>query len=329
MQRLVITESKLRQIIYEELVDWYIVNEGLWDDVKSGTKKLSSYVTKQFKSIASKWAATIADRIAKMSTMPDDVKKMFEALKLAMKKSGESFKLDDTLRDAKKLGELGEQGILALVQKDFEGPVHAKAKSIDQTKTEGVYYSSIYSILKNNTYIESNETLNEDFGASAVIGIGLAIMGGLPMLFKGLHKLALVLGAENAAQLFEKAEHITHAFEQKTIDFMVPDKLSYAFYVILAKQGLRLSKGDEQLSFEEFQVDADKSGAMKKTQGLIYKILLIYFAINGIKGVLNAGASLLGFVEGTASGIKGVELAKGARDLSTLLSTAAVASAEV
>lgn len=322
MQQLIISENKLRQIIYEELINWYLINEGLWDDVKTGTKKLSSYVTKQFKSIATKWASLISDRIVKMTTIPDDIKKLFELLKLAMKKSGETFQLNDTLKDAKKLGEMGEKGVLALVQKDLEGPVHEKAKNANETKTEGLYFSSLYSVLREDSYIQNNERLNEDFGVSAVLGIGLAIMGGLPMLFKGLHKLAGVLGAENAAQLFEKAEHITHSFEQKTIDFIVPDKLSYVFYSILTKQGLKISNANEMLTFEEFQVNADKSEAMKKTQSIIYKIMLIYFAINGIRGVLHAGASLLGFVEGAASSIKGVELARGAKELAVLIGTA-------
>ena len=185
-----------------------------------------------------------------------------------------------------------------------------------------MYFSSLYSVLREDSYIQNNERLNEDFGVSAVLGIGLAIMGGLPMLFKGLHKLAGVLGAENAAKLFEKAEHITHSFEQKTIDFIVPDKLSYVFYSILTKQGLKISNANEMLTFEEFQVNADKSEAMKKTQGIIYKILLIYFAINGIRGVLHAGASLLGFVEGTASSVKGIELARGAKELAVLIGAA-------
>jgi len=66
MQQLIISENKLRQIIYEELINWYLINEGLWDDVKTGTKKLSSYVTKQFKSIATKWASLISDRIVRI-----------------------------------------------------------------------------------------------------------------------------------------------------------------------------------------------------------------------------------------------------------------------
>lgn len=317
-----VSESQLRHIIYEELVHRHLVNEGLWDDTVNGVKKLSAYVTKQFKSVAVSWAKTITNKLSKLTTIPEDVKVVFGALKQAMQESGETFKMDETLLLAKELGSLGADGALLIVQQDLEGPVKERAKDAD-VKQEGCYLPEIYSVLVDHSFIDtSKEKLNEDFGVSAIAGIGLAIMGGLPLLFKGLYKLAIVMGALNTAELFKKAEHITHKFEQKVIDFAVPDKLSYALYKALAVKGVNLSK-QGSLSLEEFQIDADKSGAMKKTQGLIYKTILIYFAIQGLAGVLKAGASLLGFVEGTATSVKGIELARGAQEVMKLVKTAA------
>ncbi len=317
-----ITEENLRKIIYDELVQQYLIKEGMWDDVQQGAKKLASYVTKQFKSVAVTWAKLIADRISKVSEVPEEAKKILQVLKLAMQQTGESFQMDDALKSAKEFGKVGAQGV-SIVQKDLEGPVHEKAKAA-QVKSEGRYLSNIYTILSEHDLPNIEKlTLNEDLGASAVLGIGLAIMGGLPMLFKGLHKLAAALGAESSAQLFERAEHVTHHFEQKVVDFAMPFKLAYAVYLGLWKLGIKLTEGNEPLNEIEIKAEDEGKKAIVKCKGLVYKTLLIYFAIQGVAGALKAGASLLGFVEGSATTIKGVELARGAEEIANLVRAAA------
>lgn len=316
--RRTITESQLRKIIFDELVDSYLVREGLWDDVKSGAQKLSAYVTKQFKSVAASWAKAIIQAISKLKEIPNEAKQVLQVLKQAMQQSGESFQMDEGLLAAKELGKLGSDGALAIVQQDLEGPVHQKAKSAE-VKGEGVYLLNIYNVLNEKKYVQGNpQSLNEDLGATAVLGIGLAIMGGLPLLFKGLHKLAQVLGANGAAQLFEKAEKVTHHFEQDVVNFAMPFKLSYMVYMGLWKLGIKLTKGDAPLNEIEIKAEEEGKKAIAQCKGLVYKTLLIYFAFQGITGVLKAGASLLGFVEGTATTIKGVELAQGAIELNKL-----------
>jgi len=315
-----ITETKLRKIIYEELVERYLMQEGMWDDVRSGLKKLSSYVTKQFKSVASSWAKAIMEHLGKLNKIPDEVKKILQVLKQAMSSTGEKFQLNAELKDAQELGKFSKDQALAVVQQDLEGPVHEKAKAAE-VKSEGKYLSSIYVVLSEHTHTASPEVLLEDFGITAVVGVFLGIMGGLPMLFKGLHKLAKVLGADGAAHLFEKAEHVTHHFEQKVIDFAMPDRLAYAVYMGLWKLGVHLTKGDEPLNEIEVKTD-DGPKAISQCKNLIFKTLLIYFAIQGITGALHAGASMLGFVEGAASTVKGIELAKGAAEISKLITSA-------
>ena len=44
--------------------------------------------------------------------------------------------------------------------------------------------------------------------------------------------------------------------------------------------------------------------------------------MNGLVGVLKAGASLLGFVEGGATAVKGVELAIGAKEVANIVKAA-------
>ena len=80
-----ITEARLRKIIYDELVEAYLVREGLWDDVKSGVQKLSAFVTKQFKSVAAQWAKAITQAVSKLGEIPDEAKKILQVLKQAMR----------------------------------------------------------------------------------------------------------------------------------------------------------------------------------------------------------------------------------------------------
>lgn len=318
-RRPAITEVQLRKIIFDELVDAYLVQEGLWDDVKSGVKKLSAYVTKQFKSVAAKWAAAITQAIGKLGEIPDEAKQVLQVLKQAMSETGESFQMDQGLIAAKELGKLGKDGALAIVQQDLEGPVHEKAKAAE-VKGEGKYLPGIYAVLQEQKFSTPVGTpLNEVLGVTAILGVGLALMGGLPLLFKGLHKLAEVLGATGAAELFKKAEHVTHHFEQKVVDFAMPFRLAFAVYNGLWKLGIKLTKGDEPLNEIEIKAEDDGVKAIAQCKGLVYKVLLIYFAINGIAGVLHAGASLLGFVEGGATTVKGIELARGAQEVAKLV----------
>lgn len=311
-----ITEAKLRKIINEELVLHYQLQEGIWDDTKDGAKKLSAFVSKKFKNIAIQWAKKIVELLSGFEKgIPDDVKKVFNVIKDAMKETGEKFELSEDLLAAKEFGQLTSKSALALVQQDLEGPVHQKA--LKATTNEN------FTIEVCNILSEDQQRLNE-VGITAALGVGLAIMSGLPMLFKGLHKLALYLGAEKSAELFEKAEHITHSFEKKTIDFIVPFKLTYAVYNGLWKLGIKLSS--EHLNELELKGDDEGKKAISKVNSLIYKTILIYFAFNGLVGVLKAGASLLGFVEGTATTIKGIELAHGAKELAKLVAFSSIES---
>jgi len=311
----VISEARLRQIIQEEIERKYLLEEGLWDDVKDGVKKLSNYVSEKFKSIAAEWANTINEKIKALSQRSTDLDLVMSAIQQGMIESGESLPLNDTLKIAKSLD---KDAAMAAVQEDLEGPVKDAAKKLQTGKGLG----EAYSILTTNEYIRQRKILKEMMGPEALFGFGLAIMGGMPMLFKGLMKLAQYLKAPKVAAFFEKAEHISHAFEEKVVDYIIPDRLSYEIYKFLNKKGYHVASKQELLSFEDFKTNVDKTDARKKTEGLVYKAMLIYFAINGLIGVLKAGASLLGFIEGGATAVKGVELARGAEEVTKIIRAA-------
>jgi len=306
-----IKEAQLRRAIRAEIRRRQALDEGVFDDVRAGIQKLSAYVTKQFGSVAQKWASAIGQRLQALATMPDDLKTVFSAIKAGMQQTGESLPMNDALKQAKELGKLGKDQALAQVEQDLEGPVREKAAAAN----EGLYTRTLYATLAETELPPAGSRLDESLTVTSVLGVGLAVMGGLPLVFKGLHKLARVLGAERASKMFEHAYHVTHHFEEKVIDLVVPDKLSYFVYSFLWKKGMRLSK--DHLEFMDFQLG--KEGAMKRAQGLIFKVVLIYFAWSGLQGVLHAGASMLGFVEGTATTVKGIELARGATEVAALV----------
>lgn len=327
-----ITEARFRKIVQEELIRQYLVQEGIWDDVQSGAKKLSAYVSKQFKTVAAKWASAIKEKLAHFDEMPPEIKQVIGVLQTSMKESGESIKLDEGLQDAKRLGSLGVKGALSIVEEDFAGPVKDAASNFQSNKTESFDVVGSYKTLSDQSYIKGvypRRQLQEMLGATTVVGVLLATMGGLPMLFKGLHTLASKLHAEKTAELFEKAEKVTHHFEQKVITGVIPDKLAYYIYLGLWKLGIKLTHTKEP--YNELEIKVEKGGpqALVKAKNLMYKMLLIYFAWSGFMGVLHAGASLLGFVEGGATAVKGIELARGASEIAKLAlagQSAAVAS---
>lgn len=311
----VISEARLRQIIEEELIRDYILREGLWDDVKNGVKKLSKMVTEKFKEVAMEWAGAIKEKMSQLAKVPEDVLKVIEALKGAMKETKESLPMNDTLKIAKEIGAISKEEALQAAQSDLEGPVHATAESLAES----------YVLLSDRSYLSNPKNLNEG-GVLGVLGISLGIIGGMPMLFKGLEKLSRYLKAEKTANLFKKAHHVAHAFEEKVVDYIIPDRLSYAIYKKLFDKQILLSSGSEALSFEAYKSGTDK--AREKTESLMYKAMLIYFAIQGFFAVLHAGASMLGFVEGTATTVKGIELAKGGSEVAKLVRAAATTAAE-
>ena len=319
----VISEAKLRRIIREELTRQYIVQEGLTDDAKQGIVKLTKAVKDKIKGKAKELAAKISEAIAAFKSMPDELKSLIDAIKKGMKESGESLKLNDTLKDAKKFGTIDFK---AEAESDFQN-LKDNAANLSNAKTESLL--KLNSVLLVEDFSSEKLILNESLIGFA--GIGLAIVGFLPMLFAALKKVATWLKCPKIAERMEKAEHFFHEKEEKLIDFIVPDKFSYKVYLALQdtpfSRGLKLSAGDEIVSFEDYTSNKAKAyekpgkeskhprSVRSKVDGLIYKGLLLFFLWEGIQGVLHSGASMLGILEGSASAVKGVELAKAAEEI--------------
>lgn len=305
-----ITESQVRKLIQEELFYQAVLEEGIWDDVKSGTKKLISATTKQV--ARSGLAKKARQAFDSLSTMPDEVKQVISALKKGMAKTGEKINYDDTLKLAKEIGNLNVDKMGAVLAQDLKGPVHAKA----ETLSESEWYNGLEPCL-NEINVAFNECINSkkdslnESGLIGTVGLSLAGFGGLLFALKGLRKLALWLGAEKTADVLHKVHHVLHNLEEQVIATVVPTRLSYVVYRILVSEGLRLQQKQQRvLTFEEYR--KGMLDVKPKVEKLVYSALLVFLAWNGIKAAIQAGISLLGFAEGTASVIKGAEIAQAA-----------------
>lgn len=302
-----IDEERLRQIVAEELRYEQALREGIWDDVKSGAKKLISAVTSRLGSLDV--FGRIKDTLSKMTEMPEGATAVVGALKSAMAETGEQIKLDETLQQAKELGKVTAKAATDALAADLEGPVHAK---MAQLQNEGRYHLELLDVLQ-ETVIEHDTVKRQrldEVGVVGAMGFGLAIVGGMPILLKGMHKLAKLVGATKTAELLHKAEQVAHHFEEKVVDFIVPDTLSYAVYTALWNRGFKVEskKLKRQLNKEEYSKGLD--GVKKKVETVLYSGLLIFFAWNGLKAAFHAGAGLLGFAEGSATFVKGIEIGR-------------------
>ena len=310
----VISESQLRAIVADELRR--SLDEGLWDDVKSGAKRLIAAVTSRISS--EEMLSKVRESLQKMQVMPDDVTSVISALKTGMAETGEQVKLDETLRAAKELGRVNTDTASEMLAADLEGPVHSKMKQLQGNDGAKAQAESI--VYELHCACEQKTVLNE-FGGISAAGFALAGLGLLPIVFKGLAKLAGFVGAKKTATLLKKVEHVMHGVEEKVIDNLVPDVLSYAVYTTLWKKGFRMqSEKRRELNREEYSAGVGK--VKTKVEKLLYSALLIFLAWNGIKAALNAGASLLGFAEGGASVVKGLEIGRAAVHIADVIDLA-------
>lgn len=313
----VVTDARLREIVQHEMILHVLMQEGLWDDVKSGIQQLRIVISKKFGDVISQWA----QELKKLQQLPKGAEaEGFNALRQAMSESGESFAMDDTLKAAKDLASLGKGGHMQIVQSELAGPVHdLAAKMTNKAQVEGRYLAGMYDILITENIMMS-ESLNEDFGITAAAGLTLGAFGGAHLLFKGLAKLAGYLKMTKTQELFMKWSHVLHHTEEKVLDRVVPDRLAFIFYKMgrgVAAKFLPFLdlKTKPPIEFEAFKVDAKLKMSVKQA---MYKLLLSYLLVNGLAGAVNAGMSVLGVAEGAATTVKGIEVVAGAKAVANM-----------
>lgn len=325
----IIDEVTLRRIISEEVAYRRALDEGLWDDVKDGARQLLGTISKRVKGLGISDKASEA--IGMTQSVPGPVQDVLGAIKAGMAETGESIKLDQTLRAAKQLGQVKTADADAALKGDLEGPVKAKASALQK---EGRLQTDLLDQLteisldyKRFDRLNESRQLNES-GVFGVVGLGLGGFGLVLLTLSGLEKLARFFGAEKTAALIKRAHHTLHKIEMKGIDLLFPNALSFAVYNVLQKRGFEIKTGLKRpLTREEY--DENTGGAREKTEKLMYAALLVFFAWDGLKAALHAGTSLLGVAEGTATAVKGVEIAQAAGHLGDLIDLGVETAADV
>lgn len=311
-----IKEERLREIIEDEIITYVLVNEGIWDDVKDGAKKLIAAVSQKVQGLGV--VDKVKEILASMTSMPKDIQSVIDAIKQAMSQSGEQLQLNSTLQMAKEIGKLTSESMGEMLKSDLEGPIHAQAQKLQGESSHS--REVLLTINEINTICDKNKKLNEA-GIIGITGMSLAGFGAILMIFKGLEKLANLLGAKKVAGVLHKVHHVLHTVEEKAIDFIVPDTLSFILYNFLHARGFDAkTKLKRTLSREEYSKNLYH--VKSKTEKLAYSALLLFFAWNGIRAAMHAGVSLLGFAEGAATTVKGIEIGQASAHIADIMQLA-------
>jgi hypothetical protein len=318
-----------------------VVSEDLSDmlkTVKSAPEQAWQKVKQKFSGMIGKFKTEANNFSGKLSKAASQMNPFYSMIKQTEKETGEKFPLDSDLKIAIGIlnGVKESQAEVANESKEVQNVLNSKSQQPAQPQTQASQTQQQQqptqkqeSYLPNKKYLlecsqilseakgfnKTKQSLNESVTAATVIGFVLALISGIAMLAKAFHKLAKKFGMEKTAKLFNDIHHTAHTIEHKTIDIVVPDRLSYGLYSQLWKQGFKLKsipadQGKKIITFEEYK--SNKYGARNHVESLLYKFLLAYFLVNGTIGAIKSGVSLLGVAESAASTVKAVEIATAA-----------------
>jgi len=294
-------EALLREWIREELASERL-DEGALDMLKSFVKKLA---------------------------LSADVK-LDAVLKDLRGKKDEAEKLTKIVRNAEggtkvvsaisKLGNEFSAASEQVEQLDIKPP----AKKKDAT-SEAALRAAVPILLELNgefTRSPGRRRLDE-VGVFEVVGLGLGLIGGIPLALKSLYKIAKLFKMGGAADFLKSMYEKAHHMEQGFVNFVIPDKISYAIYtkynevrhpekvanykVWAAEPESELSKRISQdkriLSPGEYEGSETKERLEKG----LYILLLTPWLINGIVALKNFVSNVINWAEGAATAVKGVE----------------------
>lgn len=302
------------------------LNEGFLDFVKQAATK-AKQISQQawgktvnaLKSSAQAAIQKIQTKVAELEKASPQLQAFAQIKAEAEQESGEKFPVDDTMKIAMNLKRVAAQAQQEVQTTSQQVAGQLKSQSQQPTQVSEALANEmthlINEMVADYDSAKAIQPLNEVLGVSTGIGLVLGVMGGIPLLLKGLYKLAKFLKLEKLATALHHAYHVAHKLELKSIDILVPDRLSYVLYKKAWQKGFKTSK--TFLQYEDYS--ANKQHAKQKVEGLVYKMLLIYFAIDGLKGVLHAGSAALQMAEGTATTVKAIEIATGIVDAAAII----------
>jgi len=297
-------ESKLDKMIEEELM-----NEGFSDfvkKIKSGSQEAWNSVVGAFSKAVASMKGAISKKAAQFNNAKAYLEKWKNIVAQAEKETGQKFPIDDTIKIAMGLEAKAKEAAQEIASDKAQLPKQqTAAESFVRSNTRTINESTVKAIQN------QKKPLNESITATTIVGFILATIGGIPMLLKGLYIISKKYNFHKCSEAFHHAYHVAHQIEKKTVDIIIPDKLSYAVYTKIWKLGYRpkeSTNSDEMLPFDQFT--ADKDGVRHHVEETIYRLMLTYFFVVGCTAVLNAGLSFLSAAEAGATTVKAIEIAK-------------------
>ncbi len=303
-------ESKLNKMIEDELI-----NEGFSDflkKIKPAGQEAWNQVVGMFSKAISLMKGAISKKAAKLNGSKAYLEKWKNAVSQAEQETGEKFPIDNTMKIAMELETKAKEAEQEIASDKAQIPKQPVQQQTPTPAKEAFLRSNTNVIIESTKKsIQHKRHLNESITATTVIGFALALLGGIPMLLKGLYTLAKKYNFTKSAEAFHHAYHVAHQIEKKTVDVVIPDRLSYAVYTKIWKLGFRPKESGadaELLPFEEYTKDAQ--GVRHHIEETVYRLMLTYFFVAGASAVLSAGMSMLTAAEAGATTIKAIEIAR-------------------
>lgn len=311
---LVISESKLRKLIREELARDLLIQEGFTDALKSPFKKLGEKAKKFVIEKAEEILAKIQSSVKSIGKGSADQYKQFFS---SMEKEEGGMSFDELVASTPEYAKLQEESktLLGVEAEDImpAGGASTKKESFDlaQLRTSLILLEEKYLQRQEST---SRSLLRESVIATvagawwASVKTVVATCGLLGWAAGALSTLCKKLGFESAAKFFEKADHFLHHVEEfflSKVAFPLP--VQYAAYrAMAAGKGMidkaRGKKGSdhEVLDFAKFKSPEGKE-ERAATIKAIHTAVVAVLVIDAIVHLFHSMATFLKAVTKTAS----------------------------
>lgn len=317
------TKKEIQRLVESEL-EKALLEEGLTDWLKKGVQAATSAwntIKGKLSAAADRVQQILQQKLQQVKQLYPQALQQYKEIKALEAQAGQKMPVDNVMKIAMQLPAEGKAAI-AEVQAERNAVQNAAQKlNVPNQKQQqqaqataqeayAVYATTLLSETASRYEKQNKQALNEqklltEVDPFGVVGLGLGIIGGLPLLLKGLYKFASFLKMQKTAEFFKKVYTVAHHLEEKAIDYIVPDKLSYLYYK--QKYSMTRTKGQAPpLPYQEYV----KSDVRKKVEKQMYTIMLIPFLLHGVSAVAHAGLSLIGAAEGAATTVKAVEIGK-------------------
>lgn len=331
--RQTLSEAKLRRIIRDELARQYLLEEGIFDNLKKPFKQLGEkakkYITEKSKEIMSKISS-----LSKSLKRNDGVDNFFKELE--RQENGKSF--DELVSSVPEYSKIKKQ---TDELKDLDFSELMKKPQVSEIVSLEDLRMSI--ILAEEKYDQKNEA---GIITESVIGTAAALWWGSVKLVVGAcglisfacnsaSKMCDYLSLNKASSVFKKIYHFVEHVEEFFLDKIAfPKPIQYA--VFRAMWSIKHSHKGEPLSYEKFLSDEGKEerdAAIKIIHTAVVFVLVVEALHHIVEGLIEFFHSMTSSFSdmvhaGAHAAEKGAHGGVEASNLSKIASSAAEASEE-